>query len=59
MRHVREARQGAVRFEHVADGGDALGGVVASASGVDPAECVVVQPGRRGLSKMQVLSAGS
>ena len=46
MRHVREARQGAVRFEHIADGGDALGGVGAAAEHAEPAELVVVQPER-------------
>ena len=31
MRHVREARQGTVEFEHVADSNDALRGVRALA----------------------------
>ena len=51
MMHVREARQRAVRFEHVTDGDDARGGVGASAPAVEPAELVGVQPERRGLSK--------
>ena len=58
MQHIREAGQGAVRFEHVADGDNALGGVGASALAVEPAELVAVQPETRGLSKKQALSAG-
>ena len=58
MQHVREAGQGAVHFEHVADGDNTLGGVGATMS-VDPAELVAVQPERRGLSKMQALSKGA
>ena len=58
MRRVREARQGPVQLEHVADGDDALGGVVAEASTVEPAELVAVQPERQGLSKPQALSKG-
>ena len=40
MRHVREACQGAVEFDHVADGDNALGGVGATAV-LDSAELVV------------------
>ena len=42
MRHVQEACQGAVDFEHVADGDNALGGVGATAV-LDSAEHVVVE----------------
>ena len=58
MQHVREAGQGAVQLEHVTDGDDALGGVGALAKTVEPTELVVVQPERRGLSKMQAPSEG-
>ena len=58
MIHVREACQGAIHFEHVADGDDALGGVGAAAVLVEPAELVVVQAKRQGLSKSQALSEG-
>ena len=47
---VREARQGAVHFEHVADGNDALGGVGALALVFDPAEPVAVKPVRQKMS---------
>ena len=46
VRRVREARQGPVQLEHVADGDNALGGVGASAPAVKAAEQVVVQPER-------------
>jgi hypothetical protein len=46
VRRVREARQGPVQLEHVADGDDTLGGVSASAPAVEAAELVVVQPER-------------
>ena len=58
MQHVREAGQGAVHFQHVADGHDALGGVGAMTIRVEPAKLVVVQPETRGLSKKQALSEG-
>ena len=50
MRRVREARQGPVQLEHVADGDDALGGVGASAPRIDPAELVFVKPVRQEMS---------
>ena len=56
--HVREACQGAVHFEHVADDHNTLGGVGADAPVVKPAELVAVQPKRRGSSQMQALSKG-
>ena len=57
---VREARQGAVHFEHVADGHDALLGVGAIASmRVDAAKLVLRQAEKQGLSKTQVLSASA
>ena len=59
MQHVREAGQGAVHFEYVADGDNAHGGIGAMAHRVEPAELVVVQPETRGLSKKQALSAGA
>ena len=46
MRRVREARQGPVQLEHVADGDNALGGVGAVAPAIEAAELVVVQPER-------------
>ena len=56
-RHIREACQGAVHFEHVADGHDALGGIGAVTSiGVDATERIRVQTEAR--SKPQALSAG-
>ena len=55
---VREARQGAIHFEHVTDGDDALRGVGAPAILVDPAGLVVVQAGRQRLSKKQARSGG-
>ena len=58
MQHVREAGQGAVHFQHVTDGHDALGGVGAMTIHVEPAKIVVVQPETRGLSKKQALSEG-
>ena len=48
MRHIREARQGAVHFEHVTDGDDTIGGVGAPAKFVDPAERVAPQTTRHG-----------
>ena len=56
---VREARQGAIHFEHVTDGDDALRGVGAIADLVEPAERVLVQAKRQGLSKPQALSEGA
>ena len=58
MQHAREAGQGAVHFEYVADGDNAHGGIGAHAHVVEPAELVVVQPETRGLSKKQALSEG-
>ena len=58
MQHVREAGQGAVQLEHVTNGDNALGGVDALAITIEPTELVVVQPERRGLSKMQAPSEG-
>ena len=59
MRCALEACQGAVLFEHVADGNDALGGEVANYVAkyvcTDPAELVAVQTMRWGVSKMQAL----
>ena len=57
VRRIREARQGAVHFEHVADGDDALGSVGALAKRIESAELVVVQTERQGLSKTQAPSA--
>ena len=48
---VREARQGAVHFEHVADGDDALRGVGALAILVDSTEHAVVEAARWGMSQ--------
>ena len=50
--------QRGIHFEHLADRDDALGSVGATASPVDPAERVAVQPERQGLSKTQAPSAG-
>ena len=58
VRRIREARQGAVHFEHVADGDDALRGVGALAI-LDFAEHVAVEAARVGMSKMQALSRGA
>ena len=61
VRHGRKAfevAEGAVHFEHVADGDDALGSVGALASSIESAELVVVQAERQGLSKAQAESAG-
>ena len=57
MRHVREARQGTVEFEHVADGNDALRGVRALAV-LDSAEHIAIEAVRWGMSKTQALSEG-
>ena len=46
---VREARQGGVHFEHVADGDDALRGVGAPAV-LESAERVVTEAARWGMS---------
>ena len=59
MQHAREAGQGAVHFEYVADDDNAHGGIGAIADRVDPAELVIVQPETRGLRKKQALSEGA
>ena len=51
VRRIREARQGAVHFEHVADGDDALRGVGALAMYVDSAERVAIEAVRWGMSQ--------
>ena len=54
---VREARQGAIHFEHVTDGDDALRGVRAPAV-LDSAEHIAIEAVRWGMSKTQALSEG-
>ena len=56
--HVREARQRAVHFEHVANGEDTLRGVGARAVLIDSAERIVVEAARWEMSKTQSLSEG-
>ena len=58
MRHVREARQGAVRFEHVADGDNGLGDVGAVAYQIQPTELVCAQAESRDGAKRKRLLEG-
>ena len=56
---ILDGLQRAVHFEHLADGDDALGSVLALSIFTDPTEPVIAQAESKGMSRTQALSGAA